>query len=488
MSNNFVSAVKKQINSGFTTNGDVAYTSTGSELLNMFGSFGSLRTSNELNILNMFKKAFSDNSLDAMKLLFYFRDIREGQGERRPFQIVIKWLADNHPSIIINNLENIVEFGYWKDLYHLMNTQLEYDVINFWIDAILNNNLLAAKYAPTESQSVKDRTDINKFLKIVKMKGLSPKDYRKTLSALRSTANIVEKLMSENKFGDINYEHVPSLAATKYRKAFSKKDAERYVKYLSDVKLGVKKINATATNPVALMESYGIYSFNDNETIEMQWKSLKNPFLGDNKPLLVVADTSGSMSSKATDKSSMKDVAMALTVFCSERLSDPYKNMFMVFSNSAKFQQFPESYSVREKFNFFKRNHEVANTNFDNVSKEIIKVAKKAKLNSNDIPNLLVITDAQFDSIVDNPNTALERFKSNFESAGFAAPKVVFWNLNAKVGTKPVYKSDTNTMLISGYSPNILKTVLENIEYKEVTPLDLMNAVLQKERYSVINL
>lgn len=81
--NSFIETMK---NFGETENGAVAYNSTQSALLDAFGSLGAMKDSPEEDIINIFSKAYDENPNYAMKLLFYMRDIREGQGDAASVQ------------------------------------------------------------------------------------------------------------------------------------------------------------------------------------------------------------------------------------------------------------------------------------------------------------------------------------------------------------------------------------------------------------------
>ena len=93
----FVNEMKKTNNWTSTENGAGAYKSTLSGCLDMFGSFGGMRQSSEQMVVNTFRSAFVEDPDFAVKMLFYFRDIRGGQGARRQFRIAIKWLATRAP-------------------------------------------------------------------------------------------------------------------------------------------------------------------------------------------------------------------------------------------------------------------------------------------------------------------------------------------------------------------------------------------------------
>ena len=128
--NNFMNALKNDNNVTYTENGAVTYKSTMNGLLDMF-ALGAYRTRSEADCINLFLNAFKENQAYAMKCLFYLRDILEGQGERRFFRVIIKYLAKNYPEVIQRNLIYIPMFGRWDDLYELIDTKLEKDALAF---------------------------------------------------------------------------------------------------------------------------------------------------------------------------------------------------------------------------------------------------------------------------------------------------------------------------------------------------------------------
>ena len=80
---NFTWLNREWLNYTTTENGAVALKSTKSGLLDAFGKLGAMRTNEETEIIKTFNLAFAEDKELAMKLLFYIRDIRGGQGERR---------------------------------------------------------------------------------------------------------------------------------------------------------------------------------------------------------------------------------------------------------------------------------------------------------------------------------------------------------------------------------------------------------------------
>ena len=108
MYSDFAKILEEVKNYTYTENGAIALSSTGNKVLDAFGSLGAMKDSNVNDILNTFYDAFNEDRVLAMKLLFYIRDIRGGQGMRRIFRVILSSLADTYPKYVINNLDNIL--------------------------------------------------------------------------------------------------------------------------------------------------------------------------------------------------------------------------------------------------------------------------------------------------------------------------------------------------------------------------------------------
>lgn len=91
-------------NVGVTLNGAVSNASSLNENLDFFAQGGAMRNRSEQDIINVFSKAFFNDKLLALKTLFYIRDIRGGQGEKRTFQLILTWLGNNYPDLVEKNI------------------------------------------------------------------------------------------------------------------------------------------------------------------------------------------------------------------------------------------------------------------------------------------------------------------------------------------------------------------------------------------------
>ena len=74
--------------------------------------------------------------------------------------------------------------------------------------------------------------------------------------------------------------------------------------------------------------------------------------------------------------------------------------------------------------------------------------------------------------------------EEEYENAGYDFPKIVFWNLEDHFGT-PVECSDDSVAMVSGYSPSIMKAVLNAEEFN---PISVMMEALKDIELDYTNL
>ena len=129
--NKMLEAMKDNANIGYTENHATKHLTTKSDLLDMFAMGAAMRSRSDEDIILMWRKAFAENPVYALKCLFYIRDIRGGQGERRFFRLCMKDLAKTNPDVARRNLKYIPEYGRYDDLYCLFDTPVENDMLAF---------------------------------------------------------------------------------------------------------------------------------------------------------------------------------------------------------------------------------------------------------------------------------------------------------------------------------------------------------------------
>ena len=101
-------------NMGFTENGALTYTTTGSAVLDLFSMGGALRSSEEERIRMLVDLAYREDPVKTMAVLLYLRDCRGGQGEKRVFKVAIKRLIEAHNLNKKSLYEAISKYGCYK--------------------------------------------------------------------------------------------------------------------------------------------------------------------------------------------------------------------------------------------------------------------------------------------------------------------------------------------------------------------------------------
>lgn len=480
-----------------TTNGAVAHSTSGSKLLDINFAVSSLRNKSDKEIAAMFRKAFNENPVYAMRWLFYARDVREGLGERNLFRVCMNDLSKNQQEALVNTLIPIIaEYGRWDDVVELLKSpksktaalraitvQLNSDISNMLSNKPVS---LLGKWLPSEQASSKDTKKA--AYTIMKHLKYTPTKYRKALSALRKYLDIVERKMSSDNWQAIDYETVPSKANLIYKKAFLKHDYERRSSYLEAISKGEAKINSSVAFPHEIVHKYNCNSYYNSPkkadaALEAMWKSLPNLVNGDNSTL-VVADGSGSMQS-VIGKTSVTalEVAQALAIYFAERCDGQFQNKFITFSETPQLVSVDED-TLFNKIRTVARYTEAANTNIEAVFELILATAKRYKMSQEQMPkNILIISDMQFDSCATSgkPNTnrrggyyyggygitpptktLFDTIAQKYGAAGYKLPKLIFWNVMGKTDTIPMRENELGVTLVSGFSVNTCKMVMSN--------------------------
>lgn len=77
--NKFLNGLTDATNIGYTENHAIKHLTTKSDLLDMFAMGGAYRTRSDEDVILLFKKAYEENPIYALKCLFYLRDVRGGK-------------------------------------------------------------------------------------------------------------------------------------------------------------------------------------------------------------------------------------------------------------------------------------------------------------------------------------------------------------------------------------------------------------------------
>ena len=495
--NTFMNQLKNDTNFGRTANGALTHKTTNSAVYDMFALGGAYRKRSEEDVILLFKNALEEDTSLALKCLFYLRDCRGGQGERRFFRICFKWLAESHTDTARRLMDYVAEYGRWDDLiYTAIGTPLEKEMADrvfkqLRLDVSCKTPSLLGKWMPSENASSATTKAAANTLR--KRFGLSHKTYRKTLSTLRKKINVVERLMSANEWDKIEFDKIPSKAGLIYKNAFARRDiiAKKYEAFAKDesTKVNAKTLYpydvvAKALEKVSPWTGESAASATDRKMIEKYWDNLPDYFNGKDCSMMCVVDTSGSM--HGNEASAPINVAISLGMYCAERIGGPFKNHYISFSSRPQLIDIKGVDFVDKVARIYKTNL-CQNTDINGVFNLLRNTALQDGVRKEDIPKtIVIISDMDIDYMSEgrgwthnNSATEMERIRIQWAADGLELPKLVYWNVRAN--NDNILDAGPNVSYVSGASPVIFEQVLSG-----KTGYELMLDKLMSSRYEQI--
>ena len=408
-----------------TENGDVAYNKVSSDVF--------------LNILFMteyYQKHLDETPhlqythLDRLFAMF-IRDPRYGLGRR---DLGRRLMADSKVAI-----ENVVKAGRADDLLFMSWEPYEDCMVLDYLKAeIEKGNELVKKWMPRYSSK-----NLMKAREIAKYWGMNKQQYGHFIKC-----DTTENKLSRHNYDEIQFEHVPSLAAVKYAKAFSTKPEtkERYAKYLEDVRAGKKELHVATTTV------YDIYKNRTKIDADLFFSKLEKI----SGSWIPIVDSSGSMQ----DSNDSYGKAMAIGHYLA-KCSSYAPNQVVSFSSHPQLITLgttPDSVynwyyshavggnSVYEKEISSMHTGDCSNTDFGKVMELL------SHLDGNMPEYLVVLSDMEFDR---GSSKSKDETMRLFKSKGYTT-KIVWWNLNSRNTTSPEM-DDSGNIFLSGYNPMLLK-------------------------------
>lgn len=482
--NTFLNELKEQENYGVTENGAIKHNSTLDAVLDMFALGGAFRYRTDDDCIDLFGKAFDEDPELALKCLFYIGDCRGGQGERRFFRVCFRWLANFYPTVAGRNLPFIPEYRRWDDvLYSCIDTPIEdlaFALVKDQLakDVQTSTPSLLGKWLPSENASSTETRQIAN--KVRQYLGMSHKQYRKTLSVLRSRINVLEKLMSEGKWDQIQFDGIPSKAGLNYRNAFATREEtkDRYKTFLESKDV---KVNASVLTPVDVVHK-AMNCPRDNmmerKALNQYWKDLPDYYGDVEENGIAVVDVSGSM------WGTPMEAAIGLGAYIAERGHGPFANHFITFSARPQLVKFRGA-DIVEKVNNCQNADWGYNTNIEAVFDLLLRTAQSKNTKPEDMPTrLYILSDMEFDYGLDlrhgtSIDTLLESIAKRWRAAGYELPQVVFWNLDARSNNIPAIGGRFS--YVSGFSPVMIPQILGHVSAEEI-----MKEKLLSKRYAPI--
>ena len=407
-------------------------------------------------------------------------------------------------AVAIKLLPMVAEYGRYDDLWYATEgTDVWEDALvlvqkQLNLDIMCKTPSLLAKWMPSENASsaktIAMANEIRTFL------GMTHKEYRKMLVGLRKKINVLETLMSANRWDEIEFDKIPSKAGLIYKNAFARRDiiARKYEEF---AKSEDTKVNANTLYPYEIVaqacpydkihfdyekRSYRFEAFDatDRAMINKYWENLPDYLNGAEASMMTVIDTSGSMTGRSA--SAPINTAIGLGIYCAERMSGPFAGHFISFSQNPQLIDL-EGIDFVDKAQRVMLRSEVANTNLVATFDLLKRMALSDPECAATMPKtLVVISDMEIDMMSDwshdMAETEMERVRKDWTSEGLELPHLVYWNVNARRDTF-LEDAGNNVTFVSGCSPIIFKSVVTGKTGYEL----FMEMVGNNERYANIH-
>ncbi len=530
--NAFVNTAMKSSAVVRSENGAIKYSSTGNAFVDQFGAISQYKSPRSFSDISKdISTLWSINPLITICFTIYLRiitrtvmlfngsktkNVQRGAGLKHESIMRMMWISIYHENSFWNNINLFIAAGSWKDIITMLSYDLQY---NGWKDRKLNwqkfglliiaglenpnHSELIKKYLPQIKANSKCTTLESQADNIIakwicsllygsKEDASNYKKYRKLKSS--GTAHQWQQLISKGKFLSIDFNsvHGRALSLLVSGKFLSNNGLEKeYEKFLE-------------SKPVVKFTGYVYELFTKISNKKYQIDTLNKQFAqlvqtaqkGAKKDtsLIVVRDTSGSMSMQANGTSmTCFDVAKSLALFFAEMLPQGYfANSWIEFNSSAKMHQWKGSTPYEKWMN--DRSGYVGSTNFQSVIDLICSIKQKGISESEFPTGIICISDMEFNP--SNLNTTnVTAALSKLRNVGFSNNyinnfQIVLWNLARGNTSKfETYGNVKNVFYFSGLDGSIIAflTGLEDRpENKPQTATELFNAAMDQELLSMI--
>ena len=418
---------------------------------------------------------------------------------------------------------------------------------------------LVAKYAPREGMKF-DKGPLRLAKRLAQRlfgsvnPAASARKYRKLCSSLNSQLCTTEVLMAAGRWEEIRFARVASLCLQRHRKAFLNEALKGVLTPAQDVTgnrhpddparvaarlhlreaiVSKKGVQGKALMPHEIVQHCmgGSLSTLEADLMNAQWASLRAGTLEvmrkaaelrdlqvleaaaplaaglgslaaleralpkhvDLGKLVALVDVSGSMSGTPME------AAIALGILVSELAAPTFRDRVLTFESVPNWVDLSSHTSIRDKVRACQKAPWGGSTDFEAACERILGAAEAAKLLPDEVPDLIVFSDMQFDEAhgghgggkgggkgggfgggkgcggrgrrLSAWETAFERLQRRFAEVGqrvcgapYAAPRIIFWNLRANTVGFPVAKDTPNVQLLSGFSPALLKLVVSGAD------------------------
>jgi len=463
--------------------------------------------------------------VDVIVLAFQTRATRMiGKGERKLFYDMFHAISFFFEKVVMGKetcfelLKLIPYYGYYKDFLYLIKHEkclmyiktyiidiLAFDCMSDYTSLQINKKTetMVGKYMPREKSQFEDIAfELAEKMFTGTKKGHKMKKYRKVISYLNTQGlkTTTEVFMCSQNYSKIDFGKVSSLCMNRNRKAFLNLPlkGDGYRSYTidrieaSENLKKTEKIKGSELFPYSIVKSCIKNTSISKEEIDVlnkQWTSLREKLSNDEgefvqvKNTLVMVDVSPSMTGLPME------VAISLGILFSELCENEFKDVVLTFDEDSQFVDLKGLDCIHKKTNVLYKSSWGASTNIMNAMKKILQIAKKFKVEK--LPDLMIVSDMQFD-MAHKKKTTYNVFKDLFHEEGintigkpWDVPKIIFWNVSSQTTGSPLVGNEENTVLLSGFSPSIFKSIFGNLKAGQ-TPEEVVREILEDTNFDKI--
>lgn len=416
---------------------------------------------NTEELYSMFKNALQENPDLALKILLHTRDFKNGKGEKKISHLLLYYIRLNNPNIYKYVLQNIIEVGYWKDVLHMCdlvkNENIDTEVELFSQQLLLDYSSLSdeitmcAKWAPSENSKYHLVAKL-----IIEKMNVSPREYRKILTHLRSIIAkkhvILEQNLSQHNY-NVDIGNIPFKSRELYKNSLKRFTNSKGKKIVDRIELQkkynsfIKSLSNTKINKIIDIA----HIRNSDECVYKKWNEIITKYMKNFKNCACVIDVSNSMKQKIKHSTLPIDVSISFGIFIQD--SD-YKNKLFSFSDNPV-QINLNSSDILSKINTVKKTNWNNLLNYDKL-KSITEIYQFDKL--------FILTDINLNN---EERIKLQNFNIN---------RIVYWNLRS---FKNEIKLETTQNLteINGFTNYLMDSILSD---NDLSDLSIFNKIISK--------
>lgn len=381
--------------------------------------------------------------LDSVILSFQVRDIRGGRGERQLFYTMLSNLYLKYPSLVMELIKLVPDYGSWMDVFKLMS-YISNPTHRAQVKEIVRKQLLEdevavvtgskpsllGKWLPREgnkySALAKELAqyfwehDERSFRKSINVMG----SYRKRCTALNKALETVEVLECSNQWDKINPRNVPAGAMQTKMAAYLNESRAGTENSLTTLRKQNDPVRMTcrenfktffskaAEGEVSISSNVFphelVRNMFESEPGEIDkrnawnavWDSIvDNLSIGVLGSSIVMSDFSGSMRKAPMAGDTPYFVSIAMGILSATLNTGPFKNMFLSFDSTPMWQTIPPNATLSQSVRAINYGlGQGCGTDFQKAMDLVLETLKAHRVKPGEEPkNLIVITDMGFD-------------------------------------------------------------------------------------------